>query len=244
MSQTEQWLDNHYVYRGNAGLSPYKTHQAWLMSSLVLKHLNISLVGLFSHKPNAIINFFEKHDNYIMQSYANMRFTNEAGGQLTVDYFPLKDKSLKLYATGIYMHHRGKEQDGETWNGYRYQFMASVSYALKKWNFEAFYQYPGQTMQGQLVTPRAEVLSLDIDYKPIPNMSIGLQWNQPFMSGFKEGEHTTKTAIIQSDMMTNIKDWQNMVCIKFTYNLSFGKHVKAPAQKVRNIDNDSGILVK
>lgn len=244
LSETEQWLDNHYVYKGNAALKPYKNNQVWLMASLVTKHLNASAIGLFKYTPNAVINYFEREDNYILQSYSNLRFTNEAGGQLILDCFPLNDKSLKLHAVGIYIHHHGKEENGSSWNGYRYQFMASASYSLKKWFFEIYYQYPGQTMQGQLITPRAEAVTLDVDFKPTPDMSIGLQWNQPFLNGFKEGERTTKDAIIMSNTTTNFKDMRNMICLKFSYNISFGKHIKAPSQKVKNSDNDSGLLSK
>lgn len=244
MSETKQWLDNHYVYKGNANLKPYKTHQVWLTVSLVTKHLNASAMGLFTYSPNAIINYFEREDNYILQSYGNLQFTNEVGGQLIIDYFPLNDKSLKLHVVGIYLHHHGKEENGSSWNGYRYQFMTSASYSLKKWFFEVYYQYPGQTMQGQLITPRAESVVLDVAYKPQKNMSIGIQWNQPFMNGFKEGERTTKKVIIQSCTTMNIKDMRNMICLNFIYNISYGKHIKVPTQRVKNVDNESGLLSK
>lgn len=38
--------------------------------------------------------------------------------------------------------------------------MGYVAYT-PKWELEVYYQYPGQTLNGQLVTPRAEVLRLD-----------------------------------------------------------------------------------
>jgi hypothetical protein len=151
---------------------------------------------------------------------------------------------LKIGAVGIYIHHEGKELEGTSWSGYRYQFMAYVAYTLPKWECEVYYQYPGQTLNGQLITPRAEVLRLDVSYKPLPNMSVGLQWNQPFMKGFKEGEHTTESCLIQSYTTTNIRDYANMVCVKFAYNFSFGRQGKHPAQRVKNEDSDSGLLVK
>lgn len=244
LSETEQWLDNHYVYKGNANLRPYKNHQVWLTGSLTTGHFNASLLGLIQYSPNAIINYFERKDKYILQSYGNQRFTYDAGGQLILDYFPLKNKSLKFHTVGIYLHYHGKGQDNTSWDGYRYQFMVSASYSINKWFFETYYQYPGQTMQGQLITPRAEAITIDVAFKPIPDMTIGLQWNQPFMNGFKEGERTTSGAIIQSNMMTNFSDFRNMICLKFIYNLSFGRHTKVPVQSVKNIDEDPGLLVK
>jgi hypothetical protein len=244
MSETEQWLDTHYVYKGNSTLTPYSNHQAYLTANLSSPHLNVSLLGLYSYSPKAIVNYFEATPLYILQTYANLKSKQEMGGQLVVDCFPLKDKSLKIGAVGIYIHHEGKELEGTSWSGYRYQFMAYVAYTLPKWECEVYYQYPGQTLNGQLITPRAEVLRLDVSYKPLPNMSVGLQWNQPFMKGFKEGEHTTESCLIQSYTTTNIRDYANMVCVKFAYNFSFGRQGKHPAQRVKNEDSDSGLLVK
>lgn len=244
MSETEQWLDNFYVYKGNSNLEPYRSHHISLATSISTQHINFALQGLFNYSPNAIVNHFKETPDYILQTYTNLKSKKEAGGQVVVDYFPLKNKSLKIGAVGIYIHHHGTEKNGLSWNGYRYQLMGYVAYTLPKWELEVYYQYPGQTLNGQLVTPRAEVLRLDFAYKPLPNMSIGLQWNQPFMKGFVEGEHTTETCLIKSTSSINIRDYSNMLCLKFSYNFSFGKQKKHPVQKIKNSDTDSGLLIK
>lgn len=88
------------------------------------------------------------------------------------------------------------------------------------------------------------MLRLSVAYKPIKNMSIGLEWNQPFMDSFSEGEHTTPGCIMQSDISNNIRDWSNMVFLSFSYNFSFGKQGKQPRQRIKNVDSDSGLLKK
>lgn len=244
MSETEQWLDNLYVYKGNSALKPYSIHHIDLAGSISTRHLDFSFQGLYNDSPDAIVNHFEATSRYILQTYTNLQAKKEIGGQVVIDYFPLNDKSLKIGAVGIYIHHQGKEKDGITWNGYRYQLMGYISYALPKWDFEVYYQYPEQTLDGQLVTPRAEMLRIDAAYKPLPTMSIGLQWNQPFMKGFTEEEHTTETCLIQSTSSSNIRDYANMICLKFSYNFSFGKQKKHSVQRVKNEDTDSGLLIK
>ena len=92
--------------------------------------------------------------------------------------------------------------------------------------------------------PRAEYLCLDFSYKPIENLSMGIEWNQPFFHAFKEGEKTTGRAILQSNIENLIHDYKNMVQFKLSYNLSFGRQWKGGTQKKRNEDNDSGVLVK
>lgn len=244
MSETEQWLDNFYVYKGNSNLTPSQNHHIDLTGNIITPHINFLFYCLYNYNPNSIVNTFKTTSQYILQTYNNLQSKQEIGGQVVLDYFPLKNESLKIGAVGIYIHHHGKEKNGLTWNGYRYQLMGYASYTLPKWDFEIYYQYPGQTLNGQLITPRAEVVQVDIAYKPKPNMSIGLQWNQPFMKGFKEGEHTTKACIIQSTSYSNIRDYANMICLKFSYNFSFGKQNKYPKQQIKNEDNDSGLLTK
>lgn len=244
LSETEQWLDNYYVYRGNGNLKPYSAHRFTLSSSYTNKHYDFSALLLYRYASDEIVNKFSYTENYILQSYENLKYKTEYGGQLSVNLYPFSDKSFKVSAIGIYMHFHGKEKAGSQWNGYRYQFMLSTSYTAKKWEVGAFYQYPGQTVEGQLEMPRAEFLCLDASYKPIENLSIGIQWNQPFFRAFKEGEKTTEKAILQSNIENSIHDYKNMIQFKLSYNFSFGRQWKGGTQKQRNEDNDSGVLIK
>lgn len=244
LSETEQWLDNYYVYHGNGNLKPYSAHRLTLSSSVSGKHYALSALLLYQYSPNEIVNSFAYTDNYILQSYENLDHKTELGGQVSMGLYPFSDKAFKISVVGIYMHYRGKEKGGSSWNGRRYQFMAYASYTKEKWEAGIYYQYPGQTVVGQLEMPRAEVLCLDAAYKPIKNLSIGFEWNQPFFHAFKEGEKTTDGCIVQSQIENSIHDYKNMVQFKLSYNFSFGRQWKGGTQKKKNEDNDSGILIK
>lgn len=142
------------------------------------------------------------------------------------------------------MLYHGEERLGEIWDGYRYQLMVSASYTAEKWEVGAFYQYPGQVVVGQLEMPRTEFLRLSASYKPIENLNIGFEWNQPFLHAFKEGEKTTGEAILQSKTENLIYDYINMVQFKLSYNCSFGRQWTGGIQRKKGEDNDSGVLVK
>ena len=244
LSETEQWLDNYYVYRGNGNLKPYSMHQFSLSTSVTNKHYDLAAILLYKYAPEEFTNNFTYTDTYILQSYENLKYKKEFGGQLSINLYPLSNKSLKFSTTGIYIHYHGKEKTGNTWNGYRYQLMLSANYTASKWEIGAFYQYPGQVVIGQLEMPRAEVLSLNASYKPVKNLEIGIEWNQPFFHAFKEGEKTTEKAILQSNIENSIHDYKNMIQFKLSYNFSFGRQWKGGTQKKRNEDNDSGVLIK
>ncbi len=244
LSETEQWLDSYYVYKGDSGLKPYSMHGVYLQGSATTRYVNLSFLGLFTYSPNAIENHFETTSRYVLQTYANLREKRELGGQLMVDIYPLGNKSLRIGVIAIYIHHRGKEKDGYTWSGYRYQLMPYALYTLPKWDFSVNYQYPGQTVYGQLVDKKTEALTLNVAFKPMPNMSIGLEWNQPFMKGWKEGEYTENNPIVEKSTFNYFDDYRNRVSLKFSYNFSFGKQQKQPSQSVRNKDEDPGLIIK
>lgn len=244
LSETEQWLDNYYVYRGNRNLKPYSTHLFTLSSSFTSKHYDFSTLLLYQYAPGEIVNNFTYTENYILQSYANLKYKTEYGGQISMSLYPLATKALKISTIGIYMLYHGEERLGEIWDGYRYQLMVSASYTAEKWEVGAFYQYPGQVVVGQLEMPRTEFLRLSASYKPIENLNIGFEWNQPFLHAFKEGEKTTGEAILQSKTENLIYDYINMVQFKLSYNCSFGRQWTGGIQRKKGEDNDSGVLVK
>lgn len=64
------------------------------------------------------------------------------------------------------------------------------------------------------------------------------------MHALKEGEHTTNDAIVMTSSDYIIRDYSNMVCLKLSYNISFGKQNRQQRQKIKNVDSDSGLLVK
>lgn len=244
LSETEQWLDNYYVYHGNGSLKPYSIHQFSLSSSVTNKHYDLAAILLYRYAPDEFTNKFTYTKRYILQSYENLKYKKEFGGQISINLYPLLDKSLKFSTTGIYMYYYGKEKTGNSWNGYRYQLMLSANYTAAKWEAGIFYQYPGQVVTGQLEMPRAEVLCLNASYKPIKDLNIGIEWNQPFFHAFKEGEKTTKKAIVQSNIENSICDYKNMIQFKLSYNFSFGRQWKGNTQRKKNEDNDSGVLIK
>ena len=244
LSETEQWLDNYYVYRGNRNLKPYSAHLFTLSSSFANKFCDFSALLLYKYAPDEIVNNFIYTKNYLLQSYDNLKYKTEYGGQVSMSLYPLETKTFKISAIGIYMRYHGKERAGSLWNGYRYQLMLSTSYTAKEWEVGIYYQYPGQVVEGQLEMPRTEFLSFNASYKPIENLNIGFEWIQPFFHAFKEGEETTEGAILYSKVDNSIYDYINMVQLKLSYNFSFGRQWTGGTQRKRNEDSDSGVLIK
>ena len=130
--------------------------------------------------------------------------------------------------------------EGETysWNGYRFQWMVNTSVNLKKWNFSAFYQYPGRVAEGQIIAPRAQCWSVEALFRPVQNLSVGMELFMPFGKSFKEGQHTVGSALVNNVYTTQIRDMANMV------SLNFGKNDNSAQPQFDNATTDTGILKK
>ena len=66
----------------------------------------------------------------------------------------------------------------------------------------------------------------------------------PFGKGFKESEHTVRSAPVHADTEVSIMDMNNLISFRLSYNFSFGKKKITARPEFENLDFDSGILRK
>jgi hypothetical protein len=243
LSETEQWLDTKLVYHGNSTLKPYKTHNLRLISNVGSKYISSSLNIGFEYSPDMLCDHFIKTDNYMLQTIINLDKYFVLSGQLTLSVTPLGNNKFIIWnrVIGAKVHGKGVSYD---WNGYRFQWMFMGHLNLNKWSAEIYYQYPGKVAEGQLIRPRAQVWSLTGYYRPIQDLSIGLELWMPFGKHFKDSERTVSSALVYMDNENLIKDWTNMISLKLSWNFSFGKRHNYSGPQFSNGDNDTGILKK
>jgi hypothetical protein len=186
---------------------------------------------------------FIKTDNYMLQTIINLDKYFVLSGQLTLSVTPLGNNKFIIWnrVIGAKVHGKGVSYD---WNGYRFQWMFMGHLNLNKWSAEIYYQYPGKVAEGQLIRPRAQVWSLTGYYRPIQDLSIGLELWMPFGKHFKDSERTVSSALVYMDNENLIKDWTNMISLKLSWNFSFGKRHNYSGPQFSNGDNDTGILKK
>lgn len=243
LSETTQWIDANYMFHGNASLKPYITDAVYLKYNQQLPLINLSVSIGYRHISGYITNHFEYVGNNVLETIENLRRLDEISGLADLTVYLLRNRSL-YFSTRVIGGRTWGKGTNYNWKGYRFQLMPRLTYNLKRWLFEVGYQYPGKVMEGHLVRPRAECVTLYAEYRPVDNMSVGLEWFQPFNSSFKESEHTTKESIVQTYIGTNSRDWGNIVRLSFRYNIDFGRKQDNSRQRLNYTDTDSGILTK
>lgn len=91
-------------------------------------------------------------------------------------------------------------------------------------------------------TTRPSMAKVEVSYRPIQTMTVGIGIRYPFYDSWKQTIKTFGTEIICTYSMERINNNANMVYVNFFYNLPFGKPSKSPKQKITNTDKDSGIF--
>lgn len=243
LSETNQWIDTKLVYHGNSTLKPYKKHDLYITGVTNNKYLNLSLKLGYSYSPDRICNYFIDTENYVLETIVNLKHYSVLSSQLDFTIKPLGKNVWTIWSRviGAKVHGRGENYK---WDGYRFQWMMNSRINLKKWTFEIFYQYPGKIAEGQLIRPRAECWSIGALYRPIKDLSLGIDWFMPFGKSFNESERTVGSAIVQNFSQIRIKDRANMISVSLSWNFSFGKNQNRATPQFDNGDADSGLLKK
>jgi len=79
---------------------------------------------------------------------------------------------------------------------------------------------------------------------PQKGRPAGIGWRYPFFYAYEEDTETHPSSLVQNVTTTQIRDYANMVYIRFIYNFSFGRNVQPLQKKTDNKDTDSGILLE
>lgn len=243
LSETNQWLDTRLVYHGNSILQPYKTHSASLHLIWNNRYVNLAWYNRFTSSPGMICDMYTETENYMLQTLVNLSQYREWLTQLDMSLMPLGNNKLVFWTRVILADLKGKNRE-YSWDGYRYQWMTTLSLNLEHWTAELYYQYPGKVVQGQLERPRAQCWSASVFYRPMTNLSVGVEWFMPFGNGFKESERTVNNAPVHANTELNVMDRNNMVSIKLSYNFNFGRNRNQAGPRYDNYSDDSGILRK
>jgi outer membrane receptor protein involved in Fe transport len=243
LSETPIWVDNKYIFQGNANLRPYKAHYFLLGSYWSLPRFTFVLNLNYYNAPNAVLPYFKNGEDAVIQTYANMNRAEQYDITFSATWYPFKSKVLMLSMRGWLTRYVVDGTDYK-WNQNGNRIFANIQLNLEKFSFEYFHQSTTKIITGQLLqlSPSADLI--EFYYKPVKGMSIGISWRYPFYKAYKDGTETHPSALVHSITRRLTKDYANMLCLCFSYNFSFGKNTKVYQKKMNNEDTDSGILLR
>lgn len=243
LSETPIWYDYRYAFHGNANLKPYTKHDflfgGYWASAYVVCAWNLS----YEHSPNAFLPYFAEKDNFIAETYGNMRLLQTVSGVVQLDVQPLGDERIKLMASGVYTikNITGIDYD---WKHHSWRIIPEIEFNYKKWRALLFYQ-PGQELaDGQLLRRSPRVTMVEAGYRFPFGLNLSIGGKYLFDKDWRDGSLTHKSALVQQDIWNIVPGYANMVYLKLAYTFGFGAQGKAGRQRLNNSDVDSGVLLK
>ena len=235
------YKDIDYLYAGNPGLKPQNSHSISLSYFKGFRKFIINPEVSYIYGKSQIAPVFSVADGVIKETIDNLKWMQYYKASLFMQWMPFSNNLLRLRLYSEVMHTRNSYM-GHGWNHTGYTIAPSVYLNYKKWSAEIFYQTETETLSGQMLTTRPSMAKVEVSYRPIPTMTVGLGMRYPFYDSWKETKKTFGTNIISTATAERIKNNANMVYVNFIYNLPFGKPSKSPKQKITNTDKDSGIF--
>lgn len=235
------YKDIDYLYAGNPDLKPQNSHSISLSYFKGFRKFIINPELSYIYAKSQIAPVFSVTDGVIEETIDNLKWMQYYKASLFMQWMPFANNLLRLRLYSEVMHTRNCYK-GHEWNHTGYTIAPSVYLNYKKWSAEIFYQTETEMLSGQILTTRPSMAKVEVSYRPIPTMTVGLGIRYPFYDSWKESKMTFGTNIISTATAERIKNNANMVYVNFIYNLPFGKPSKAPKQKITNTDKDSGIF--
>ncbi len=236
-----RWQDNFYVYQGNPALTNYNTHKIGLDGSFSNKYVEVAASLSYSTAPGNIGTLFKYSDEYILETLVNQKEYRSFDTSLSLTLFPLGKRLWSVRGSARWGRIWG-ENDVYTYHGNNTFYWISSSVNLNKWNFGTSIQLQSEKFNGSSTITRPFTWHIYGYYRPIENISIGIDWSSPFMKHSHEKEWTVKEALVQMNSNYYSKSFANRLSIEFNYYFNFGKRHNDYERAFTGSQAESGVL--
>ncbi|MGI6718925.1 MAG: hypothetical protein ACOX4D_07330 [Bacteroidales bacterium] len=186
---------------------------------------------------------FNMNEDYIFETLDNITNVQNIKWSAYFQWFPFPSKILRVIMYGELTHSSNIFENTKwVYNGYLINPIIIVNY--KKWNLIMEYLSNSKILSGQRLTESPSVTNIELSYKPIKNMTIGVAIRYPFYKAWEKSSETHPSALVNIHETEKVKDMANIIYLRLVYNFSFGEKGSDIKQKLENKDKDSGVFVR
>ena len=235
------YKDVSYIYVGNPELNPANAHDLNLTFFKGFTKTVVNATAEYIHSKDAIAPVFVNNGTKIVETFANMGWSQTVKGSLFLQWTPWKSNILRLRMQTM-VDHTVNSYDGQRWSYTSFLLIPMATMSYKNWGLEIFYQSPRKKLSGNMLNYESSMLRCELTYKIVKDLTLGVAVRYPFYKYWKGLQEVTGTSVMTRKETERIFNHSNMVYFTLIYNFSFGsKGVKAD-RKVNHEDTDSGIL--
>jgi hypothetical protein len=242
LSRNTVMRDMFFAYSGNPELEPFKTHSTTLFYDYTVGRLTLSADASFEYSRNPFLPYFTKESDYILQTLSNLKDAKRYSLFLSAQWFPFESQWLRLRCWGEVFRNENRGVEF-SWSHNDYRVVSSVMVQHKKWGGTFYYQSSNRIPNGQLLIGTESVAFIELNYRPIKNMTVLLGLRYPFPELFKYG---ITSGIYGSDFISRntFQNWEaaNTIYLQFIYTFGFGKQQAEARRRMNNEDTESGIF--
>ena len=230
-----------FLYRqGNPALKPYLSHHFAINHYFHSKKFSLYSTLKYVFVPDKISEYYYKNSNGVIKSYSNMDWEKYSALSFNLNYYPFSDKRLKF---GLYLKtdyskilFNGKINTGSS---LYLQSLLQIYYkkVLFQYVFYSTRKYLGDNIN--YILPWHSYIVLGYKFK---NIYISVDGYYPFSKAWRSIYETIPQSLVHSRREAIFYDNGNMFSIRINYIFAKGKVIKSPKKKLKNTDNDTGVL--
>lgn len=233
--------DVNYVYVGNPNLKSSHSHNISLFYVKMSPRFAFNSEISFRHTPNAIAPVFMADSANLIETIANLGRSQTYKGNLFAQWIPLQNPMLRL-RTFVEVQRMQNAYDGERWGIWDVVNVSTIMLNYKKWGAQVFYQTSRRTLVGQTTTMVPSMASVEMSYRPVPNLTLSACVRYPFYKSYRMTTQIVGSRLIKRTNTEHIDNLANMVYFNLVYNFAFGQKYGNAKLKMQNEDKDSGVL--
>ena len=230
-----------YIYVGNPALKSSHGHNVSLFYVKMSPRFSFNSEISFRYTPNAIAPVFTSDSANLIETIANLSRSQTYKANLFAQWIPLQNPMLRL-RTFVEVQHTQNSYAGENWGLWDVVNISTIMLNYKKWGAQVFYQTSRRTLVGQTTTMVPSMASVEMSYRPVPNLTLSACVRYPFYKSYQMTTEIVGSRLIKRTNEEHIDNLANMVYFNLVYNFAFGKNYGNARHKMQNEDKDSGIL--
>jgi len=238
LNNVTQNIDDIQIQKGNPNLQT-----VWFASNSINAGYNKGIFGAefytsyrYDNKP--IMEQISLEDNVFVHTNVNQKAFHRINSEFTLKLRPWKEHIMLSVTPGLNHYISDGNNYYHEYNNWRIR--GSLMAMYKNWvlNAEAYTRW--NDIWGETVNFGERLIILYAGYNT-PKWSTGIMMINPFTSEYSIG-YANRSALAPYTSNIYTHNLGQVVALKFSFNLNYGRKYQAADKRLNNTDNDAGIL--
>lgn len=238
LNAVEQIIDSLQIRRGNPNLRMSQGYSNNITAGYDKGMFGVDLFLQYNYQRNPVAETILFEEGKFIRTYENQKAHHQLGGELTLRFRPIKDRLTIAFTPGI---NRYISEGSNYTHTYTNKYMRlSIDGNYKNWVANFMIYTPWDYFYGETLESGERIHSISFGYNK-PNYSIILGSFNPFGGTYKRNDQNW-SAMIPTQSKVYTENLTQLIYIKASFNVNFGRQFKGGDKRLNNSDNDSGIM--